>query len=111
MADNHIRVAVVDDDWSVRNAMRRLLTATDFDARVFASGREFLGAMRDWRPDCLIVDLKMPGMTGGELLGKVTERAPKLPVIFMTAFDKPELRAEYDSLGAAAYLLKPVEEQ
>jgi FixJ family two-component response regulator len=106
-----IRIAVVDDDRSVRNALRRLLRAAGFDAEVFASGREFLALLREWEPDCLIIDLNMPGMTGRELVHKVLERIPALPVIFMTAVDKPDSRAEYDALGAIAYLLKPVEEQ
>jgi FixJ family two-component response regulator len=110
MSASPIRIAVVDDDRSVRTALRRLLTATGFDAAVFASGREFLGLLREWEPDCLIIDLNMPGMTGRELVGRVLERIPDLPVIFMTAVDRPESRAEYDALGAIAYLTKPVEE-
>jgi FixJ family two-component response regulator len=104
-----IHVAVVDDDRSVRSAMHRLLTEAGLIAGVFASGREFLGTVREDPPDCLILDLNMPGMTGRELLGKVQERIPGLPVIFMTAVDDPESRAELHELGAA-YLAKPVEE-
>jgi len=111
MSDFPIRIAVVDDDRSVRNALRRLLRAAGFETAVFASGREFLGILREWEPDCLIIDLNMPGMTGRELVHKVLERIPALPVIFMTAVDKPESRAEFGALGAIAYLVKPVEEQ
>ena len=106
-----IRVAIVDDDRSVRKAMHRLLTTAGFEAGAFESGQEFLASVLDWPPDCLILDLNMPGMTGRELLGRVLERVPDLPVIFMTAVENPEARVEFDILGAAAFLPKPVEAQ
>jgi two-component system response regulator FixJ len=106
-----IHVAVVDDDLSVGNGLRRLLTTIGFQAAVFKSGREFLRSLGGCRPDCLILDLNMPGMTGRELLQKVSEQIPNLPVIIVTAADNPEFRAEYDRLGATAYLLKPVQEK
>ncbi len=106
-----IRVAVVDDDRSVRKALRRLLNTAGFQAGVFESGQEFLDSVLDWPPDCVILDLNMPDMTGRELLAKVLERIPDLPVIFMTAVDNPESRTEFDILGAVAYLPKPVEAQ
>jgi FixJ family two-component response regulator len=104
-----IRVAVVDDDRSVRNALRRLLTTTGFQAGTFESGSEFLESLFEEPPDCLILDLNMPGMTGRELMRRVLQQVPDLPVIFMTAVDNPEARAEFDILGATAYLPKPVE--
>ena len=106
-----ICVAVVDDDTSVRNALGRLLTTANFHTRVFSSGGEFLAAMREWQPHCLLVDLRMPDMSGQELLKEVSKLAPNLPVIVMTAFDQPESPMQDAGLGAVAYLLKPIAEQ
>jgi FixJ family two-component response regulator len=106
MTDSPTRIAVVDDDLSVRNALQRLLTITGFHARSFSSGPEFLGTMYNWPSDCLIVDLKMPGMSGSELLRRVSERTPHLPVILITAADSPESRMECAN-SRATYLVKP----
>jgi FixJ family two-component response regulator len=105
-----MRVAIVDDDSSVRNAIRRLLTTSDFVADAFASGQEFLAALPETEPDCVVVDLKMPEVGGLDLLRMLAERSAKLPVIIMTAFDTPKSRADCESLGAVAYLRKPFEE-
>jgi len=105
-----MRVAIVDDDSSVRNALRRLLTTSDFDADVFASGEEFLAALPQTEPDCVVADLKMPEIGGLDLLRELASRSEKLPVIIMTAFDTPKSRADCETLGAVAYLRKPFEE-
>jgi FixJ family two-component response regulator len=105
-----MRVAIVDDDSSVRNALRRLLTTSDFVADAFASGEEFLAALPEQAPDCAVVDLKMPEVGGLELLRALADRSDKVPVIIMTAFDTPKSRADCETLGAVAYLRKPFEE-
>ena len=106
-----MRVAIVDDDSSVRNALRRLLTTSDVVADVFASGEEFLAALPQTAPDCVVADLKMPEIGGLDLLRALANRADKLPVIIMTAFDTPRSRADCETLGAVAYLRKPFEER
>lgn len=109
MSNSPTRIAVVDDDVSVRNALQRFLAISGFDARSFSCGREFLEFMPEWDFDCLIVDLKMPEMTGRELLREVGERTPDLQAILMTASDDPQLRAECEGSGATAYLVKPID--
>jgi FixJ family two-component response regulator len=106
-----MRVAIVDDDSSVRNALRRLLTTSDVVADVFASGEEFLAALPETAPDCVVADLKMPEIGGLDLLRALAKRSEKLPVIIMTAFDTPRSRADCETLGAVAYLRKPFEER
>jgi FixJ family two-component response regulator len=106
-----MRVAIVDDDSSVRNALRRLLTTSDFDADVFASGEEFLAALPETEPDCVVADLKMPEIGGLDLLRELASRSEKLPVIIMTAFDTPKSRSDCETLGAVGYLRKPFEER
>ena len=106
-----MRVAIVDDDSSVRNALRRLLTTSDFVADAFASGEEFLASLPETEPDCVVVDLKMPDVGGLDLLRALADHPAKLPVIIMTAFDTPKSRADSETLGAVAYLRKPFEER
>jgi FixJ family two-component response regulator len=114
MAKTSPRIAVVDDDLSVLKALSRLLRARAFDARTFASAREFLAALRDGRPDgrpeCLIVDLQMPDMSGLELLQHLARSGAHIPTIIITAHGDMGLRERCESAGAAAFLLKPLQD-
>ena len=101
-------VAIVDDDQPVRKALRRLLRAAGLEAVTYASGQEFLDARQLHRPDCLVLDLYMPGMSGLDLMQRIAEDKPKLPVIIITGHDRPDMRSRCMSAGAKAYLCKPV---
>jgi FixJ family two-component response regulator len=101
-------VAIVDDDQSVRKALRRLLRAAGLEADTYASGQEFLKAREVRQPDCLVLDLYMPGMSGLDLMQRIAENKPKLPVIIITGHDEPDMRSRCMSAGARAYLCKPV---
>jgi len=105
-----MRIAIVDDDSSVRKALRRLLESSNYSADTFASGKEFLAALHHTAIDCVVIDLKMPDIGGLELLRALTERRPSVPVIVMSAFDTPKSRSDCKMLGAVAYLPKPFEE-
>jgi FixJ family two-component response regulator len=105
-----MRVAVIDDDSSVCNALRRLLVSANVSTDVFESGREFLAAPPRWRLDCIVLDLKMPGMGGLELLRILNESQTRVPVIVMSASDSATVRTECEQLGASAFLGKPFEE-
>ena len=102
-------VAVVDDEPSVRNALLRFLRAAGFAARGFASGSEFLESWHFDRPDCLLLDLQMPDMSGTEVQKALNLAGAKFPVIIVTAHDAPCDRDESMRLGAAAYLCKPID--
>jgi FixJ family two-component response regulator len=108
-----MRVAIVEDDRSVRRALRRLLRSANLAAETFASVREFLAALKrnTTRPDCVLVDLKMPGLGALDLLRALAERRASVPVIVMSAFDTPKTRSDCETLGAAAFLSKPFEEK
>ena len=99
-------IAVVDDEEPVRKALGRLLRASGLEVECFAGGREFLAAARVRRPDCVVLDLHMPGMSGLQVLG---ELRPPLPAIVITAHDSPEVRSQCLAAGARAYLRKPFE--
>jgi FixJ family two-component response regulator len=104
-------IAIVDDEEPVLRALKRLLIASGLDAEGFASGKAFFEASARRRPDCVILDLHMPGVRGLELLRELREREPRLPAVILTAHDDPATRAECLAAGASAYLCKPLDDR
>jgi FixJ family two-component response regulator len=104
-------ISVVDDDDSVRESLRALLRSVRFVVEVFASAEEFLSSDRLRETDCLILDVRMPGMSGLELQRRLVVRHPEMPVIFITAHGDEELRSRALKGGAVDYLLKPFSEE
>ena len=100
-------VAVVDDDTSVRKALSRLLSSAGFVAESYSDGAQFLESLSRAVPNCAIVDLHMPNMSGLELQTRITAAALHVPVIIITAHDEPTLRARALTAGAIGYLAKP----
>jgi FixJ family two-component response regulator len=101
-------IALVDDDHSVRRALARLLSAYGMEVRTYASLGEFLEALADGIPSCIIVDFHMPDRTGADLQREPLRRDIKVPTIVLTARDSALQREQCRSLGAAAFLAKPV---
>jgi FixJ family two-component response regulator len=108
MTKNLTVVAIVDDDPSVLRALSRLLDTWSLAARTFQSGAQFLASLVDGRPDCLILDLQMPGMTGLEIQRHLAREGIQIPTIVITAHGDPEMRARCEAAGAIACLPKPV---
>jgi FixJ family two-component response regulator len=100
-------VAVVDDDLSVRKALRRLLLSVGVQSVVHESGREFLASPALHEVDCLLLDVHMPGMSGLEVLAEVRVAATKLPVILMTGRYEVDFAERALDAGASAFLRKP----
>lgn len=100
-------VWIVDDDQSIRWVLERALSREGFDVRVFSTARECLRALDDGVPRVLVSDIRMPGESGIELLQKIKERRPTLPVIIMTAFSDLESAVSAFQGGAFEYLPKP----
>jgi FixJ family two-component response regulator len=100
-------VAVVDDDESVRESLPDLLKEFGFEVRAFSSAQEFLASDCLNRTGCLILDIAMPGMTGFDLQRELRLRAPKIPIVFITAQADGALRARAFEAGAVDFLLKP----
>ena len=104
------RVAVVDDDDSVRKALQRLLRASDFDADTYASAQDFLASLPQAPlPDCLVLDIQMPGTSGLNLQRQVMRAGLSLPTVIITGHDQPGMEARCLAAGASAYLRKPLE--
>jgi FixJ family two-component response regulator len=104
-------VAVVDDEASVRKAIQRLLVASNLRVETYGSGEEFLNSLSDHAPDCVILDLHMPGLSGLDVQQQLNQAGLRLPIVFVTAYDEAESRALSLAAGAAAYLQKPLDDQ
>ena len=107
MIGNQIIVMIVDDDDSIRKAVRRLMKSYGFAVETFASAEEFLGSDRLAKTSCLILDIHMPGMNGLELQKRLVASGSVVPIIFITAFTDDSARAQAMNAGAAGYLAKP----
>jgi FixJ family two-component response regulator len=101
-------VSIVDDDISVRRALERLIKSVRLEVRVFASAEDFLSLNHVCKPDCLILDVRLPGMSGIELHRHLLARSFNVPVIFITAHGSDDdARIQADSDWTVAYLIKP----
>ena len=103
-------VYFVDDDRLVRNSLTRLLTAAGLRPRAFASGEELLMRALQDAPDCLLLDLRLPGMNGLELQERLLEADTPLPVVFMTGYGDVETSVQALKHGAVDFLTKPFTE-
>jgi len=108
------RIAIVDDDESVCRAVQRLIRSLAMDAETFSSGQQlldFLEAMPSFQPDCLILDVQMPGMNGIEVQDRLAMSGKTIPVIFITAHDEVGVREKALAKGAVAFLRKPFDDE
>jgi FixJ family two-component response regulator len=103
-------ISVVDDDDSIRESLRGLIRSIGFSANIFSSAEEFLKSDHLRNTDCLILDVRMPGMNGLELQRQLMVNRREIPVIFITAHGDEEARARALEEGAIAYLFKPFSE-
>ena len=105
-------IAVVDDDASVRESLESLIRSVGYAVKVFASAEEFLNSPRLLETNCLILDVRLPGMDGLELHRRLLEKNHKIPVIFITAHASDDhSRAQALRDGAVDYLIKPFSEE
>jgi FixJ family two-component response regulator len=111
LPEKSLTVFVVDDDESVRKALKRLLRAHGYKVLTFDSAEDFLlsGAVRTG--GCILLDIRLPGMSGLELYEKLAPSGAIHPVIFMTAHDNPQQQEWAAKTDAVAYLRKPFDQQ
>lgn len=100
-------VAVIDDDASVRESLPDLLRAFGYEARAFASAEQFLAAYGRDMPQCMILDIRLPGMSGPDLQVELARRCREIPIIYITAQTDGSLGPRLLGRGAVAFLRKP----
>lgn len=101
-------IAIVDDDEPLREALGSVMKAAGFSSRTFASAEEFLACDDCDETACLILDVRLPGISGIELQKRLIKANSPLPIIFVTAHGDASLQDSLMRAGAAAFLYKPV---
>ncbi len=104
-------IYVIDDDESVRKAFNRLLRSVDLEVETFASAEEFLKNQKLNKNSCIIIDIRMPGMTGFDLQRKLMALGSQIPVIVISASEDAQVREQARELGAVAFFRKPIDDQ
>ncbi len=104
-------VFVVDDDASIRDSLRRLITSVGFKVEVFPSARAFLGARRPEVAGCLVLDVRLPGLSGLDLQRELAATNAELPIIFLTGHGDIPMSVRAMKAGAVEFLTKPFREQ
>ena len=104
-------ISIVDDDDSMRCAMKSLVTSLGLRVRTFRSAEEFLQSPDVDDTSCLITDLQMPGLSGVELQSLLLAQARHMPIILVTAFPEERMRNRAMEAGALGFLSKPFETQ
>lgn len=100
-------IAIIDDHESMQDSLRDLIESGGFEAECFGSAKAFLESDLHRRAACLIVDIRMPKMSGLEMQARLKEQECNIPILFITAFDDPEIRAQAMNDGAIEVLCKP----
>ena len=104
-------VFVVDDDESVRESLQYLLRSVGLECQAFASAAEFLGIYDRAQPGCLVLDVRMPGLSGPELQRLLNLRGAIIPVIFITGHGDISMAVDAMQQGASDFLQKPFRDQ
>jgi len=100
-------IAIVDDDESVRDALTSLLHSVGWQAEAFASAEAFLLSGQVHTTACLLLDIRLPGLSGLELQRQLRSSQARLPLIFLTAHGTEAMRAQTLQAGAMAFFTKP----
>ena len=111
VAEQKTLVVTVDDDASVRKALTRLIKCAGYGVQSFASAEEFLVSSLWLECDCLILDVRMPGLSGLELQCALAEAGHRIPTIFISALADEQTRSQALQGGAVAFFHKPFDEQ
>ena len=109
MTDRRPLIAIVDDEESVRVALRRLCNAYGLEARTFGSAQQLFASLDEYRPDCLVLDAEMPECGGLDAQAILRERGTSIPAVVITGRDDDTMRTRSLVAGACAYLYKPVD--
>jgi FixJ family two-component response regulator len=111
MSAEHPIVFIVDDDISVRDALRNLLRSVGLRVETFGSAQEFLATPPPDSPACLVLDVRLPGLSGLDLQRKLAEMKMEVPIIFITAHGDIQMSVRAMKGGAVEFLTKPFRDQ
>jgi FixJ family two-component response regulator len=111
MSEKRAAVFVVDDDASMRRSLDTLLRSVGLDVRLFSSAQEFMQAERPDAPGCLVLDVRLPGMSGLAFQQELAKARIALPVIFITGHGDVPMTVRAMKAGAAEFLTKPFDDQ
>ncbi len=100
-------VSIVDDDESLRRSLKNLLGSVGFRVETFASAEAFLQSIHQEQTGCLVLDLRMPGMNGFDLLRHLSGTGSRIPTVILTAHGDDDARQRSLQAGAVAFLTKP----
>jgi len=103
-----VTIAVVDDDEAILDAMRLVLEGQNWDIQTYTTGEEFLADMSNHKPECVVLDPHLPGLSGAEVARSVAQANAGIPIIGLTAQPGSPLAVEVVGAGAWAMLTKPV---
>jgi FixJ family two-component response regulator len=102
-------VFVVDDDASARNGLARLMRAAGYHVYTYTSAKEFMATIHPKISGCVVLDIRMPRMSGIELAEKFIKYSQHLSIIFVTANDDPQIRKQANKMNAVGFFRKPVD--
>jgi FixJ family two-component response regulator len=111
MNDSKSVVYIVDDDPSIRSLLTKLVQSIELPVEAFASSQEFLSRARPEEPSCIILDVRMPGLSGLDLQERLVQSGIDIPVIFITGFGNVPQSVRAMKAGAVDFLEKPFENQ
>jgi FixJ family two-component response regulator len=109
--NNRAVVHVVDDDPSLRGALESLFDSVGLDTRTYGAARDFLNASRADKPGCIVIDIRLPDMSGLEFQAQLTQAGVRLPVIMMTGYGDIPMTVRAMKRGAVDFLPKPFRDQ
>ena len=104
-------IAIVDDDPSARRGLQRLIRSAGWKVETFASAQEFLARSRAESPNCVLLDLQLPGLSGLDLQKRMAEIGLEIPIVFLTGHGNIPASVQAMKAGAVEFLTKPVDEQ
>ena len=104
-------ISIVDDDDSLRNSLNNLIRSVGFRAQGFSSAEAFLNSSELHDTACLILDVRMPGMSGLDLQRQLVAANSPIPIVFITSHGDDDARARALEAGAVALLYKPFREE
>jgi FixJ family two-component response regulator len=111
MSEDKAIVFVIDDDPSMRRSLESLLRSVGHEVRLFASAPEFMRAARPDVPGCLVLDVRLPGMSGLAFQEELAKAGTPLPIIFITGHGDVPMSVRAMKAGAAEFLTKPFDDQ